>query len=252
MPETKDKKIINLAQIKAAKKFASGHGMTEQEYCAYLDRLKPEHTEAGLRDEDNDSNSHFVFPLLHQPSDDRDNNWAAAFCLIENKYNDLIWEQKFCSINNGINPIVSIVIQHSALLLHSAERMYYLVNDVAAYPEFVDHCEAAEVLESSDSHMVASLTLKKAGVSLSFTTRNELTPPSQITLALEEGPLSKLTGSWQFIELREEACKVSLQLEFVLKNSVTSRLASAVLESVSHSLVDAFCQRADKLYGPNQ
>ena len=147
---------------------------------------------------------------------------------------------------------MSIVIQRSALLLHSAERMYYLVNDVAAYPEFVDHCVEAEVLESSGSHMVASLTLKKAGVSLSFTTRNELTPPSQITLALEEGPLSKLTGSWQFIELREEACKVSLQLEFVLKNSVTSRLTSAVLKSVSHSLVDTFCQRADKLYGPNQ
>ena len=85
MPETKDKKIIDLAQIKAAKKFAAGHGMTEQEYCAYLDRLKPEQTEVSLRDEGDDSNSHFVFPLLHQPSDDKDNNWATVFCLIENK-----------------------------------------------------------------------------------------------------------------------------------------------------------------------
>ena len=72
---------------------------------------------------------------------------------------------------------MSIVIQRSALLFHSAERMYALVNDVAAYPEFVDNCVAAEVLESSTSHMVASLSLKKAGVSLSFTTRNKLTPP---------------------------------------------------------------------------
>ena len=147
---------------------------------------------------------------------------------------------------------MSIVIQRSALLFHSAERMYALVNDVAAYPEFVDNCVAAEVLEFSASHIVASLSLKKAGVSLSFTTRNQLTPPSQITLALEQGPLSQLSGSWQFTELREGACKVSLQLEFVVKNSVTSRLASAVLESVSHSLVDAFCQRADQLYGANQ
>ncbi len=147
---------------------------------------------------------------------------------------------------------MSIVIQRSALLLHSAERMYDLVNDVATYPEFVHNCVAAEVLESSASHMLASLSLKKSGVSLSFTTRNQLTPPSQITLALEKGPLSQLSGSWQFTELREGACKVSLQLEFVVKNSVTSRLASAVLESVSNSLVDSFCQRADQLYGSSQ
>ena len=73
MRETNDKKIIYLAQIKAAKKFAAGHGMSEQEYCAYLDRLKPEQTEAGLGDENNDSNGHYVFPLLHLASDDEDN-----------------------------------------------------------------------------------------------------------------------------------------------------------------------------------
>ena len=90
MRETNDKKIIYLAQIKAAKKFAAGHGMSEQEYCAYLDRLKPEQTEAGPRDENNDSNGHYVFPLLHPASDDKDNKWAAVFCLIENNRHDAI------------------------------------------------------------------------------------------------------------------------------------------------------------------
>ena len=144
---------------------------------------------------------------------------------------------------------MTIVIQRSALLFHSAERMYGLVNDVVAYPEFVDNCSSTEVLESSATHMVATLTLKKAGVPLSFTTRNQLTAPSQIQLALEQGPFSMFSGCWQFSALREDACKVSLQLEFVMNNTVTSRLVSGVLESVSHSLVDTFCQRADQLYG---
>ena len=90
MPETNDKKIISLVQIKAAKKFAAGHCMSEQEYCAYLERLKPEQTKAGLGDENNDSNGHYVFPLLHQASDNEDNKWAAVFCLIGNNRHDAL------------------------------------------------------------------------------------------------------------------------------------------------------------------
>lgn len=144
---------------------------------------------------------------------------------------------------------LSTVIQRSALLFHSAERMYNLVNDVAAYPQFVDHCAATNVIESSDTHMLATLSLEKAGVALSFTTHNTLTQPTQIQLQLKDGPFSNFTGRWQFTPLREGACKVSLYIEFTMNNAVTSKLASGVLESVSHSLVDAFCKRADKLYG---
>ena len=151
--------------------------------------------------------------------------------------------------NEQIGVTLSTVIQRSALLFQSAECMYDLVNDVAAYPQFVDHCSASSVIESSDTHMLASLSLEKAGVSLSFTTHNILTRPTQIELQLKDGPFSDFTGRWQFTPLHEGACKVSLSIEFAMKNAVTSRLASSMLESVSHSLVDAFCQRANKLYG---
>lgn len=143
---------------------------------------------------------------------------------------------------------MSTVIQHSALLFHSAQHMYDLVNDVAAYPQFVDNCAAAEVLEQSESHMLARLSLEKAGVKLSFITRNALTPPEQIELQLQEGPFARFNGRWQFTPLREGACKVSLHIEFEMNSAITSRLASGVLESVSHSLVDAFCARADQIY----
>lgn len=67
MADGGDKKIIHLAQIKAAKKFAAGHDMSVQEYCAYLDRLKPEQSEFSDRagDKNNDGNGQYVFPLLH-------------------------------------------------------------------------------------------------------------------------------------------------------------------------------------------
>ena len=66
--------------------------------------------------------------------------------------------------------------------------MYDLVNDVAAYPKFVDHCVATEVIEHSETHMLATIALEKAGVALSFTTRNTLTRPTHIELQLQDTP----------------------------------------------------------------
>ncbi|WP_277342819.1 SRPBCC family protein, partial [Pseudomonas viridiflava] len=52
-------------------------------------------------------------------------------------------------------------IQRSALLPYPARFLYDLVNDVARYPEFLPWCAAAQVLESSDTHMRASLEIAK-------------------------------------------------------------------------------------------
>ena len=46
-------------------------------------------------------------------------------------------------------------IQRSALVEHSAARMFALVNDIAAYPRRFDWCESAQVLEADDAHVVA-------------------------------------------------------------------------------------------------
>ena len=48
-------------------------------------------------------------------------------------------------------------INRSALVMHSAARMYALVNDVGRYPEFLDGCAKVDVLEVSVSTMSARL-----------------------------------------------------------------------------------------------
>ena len=50
-------------------------------------------------------------------------------------------------------------IQRSALVEHSAARMFGLVNDIAAYPRRFDWCEAAQVIEQDDKRVVARLDL---------------------------------------------------------------------------------------------
>jgi ribosome-associated toxin RatA of RatAB toxin-antitoxin module len=54
---------------------------------------------------------------------------------------------------------------------------------------------------------------------------------------------------WHFPGLGDLACKVSLDLEFSLNNSVLGVAAGKLFESVTSGLVDALSRRAKQLYG---
>ena len=54
-------------------------------------------------------------------------------------------------------------IQRSALVTFSAERMFALVNDIEAYPSFMEGCVSAVVLERSEQEVLARLELQKWG-----------------------------------------------------------------------------------------
>lgn len=140
-------------------------------------------------------------------------------------------------------------IDRSALVLHSAEQMFCLVNDVRRYPEFLSGCRSTELISESDTELVARLHLSKGGLSYSFATRNQLFKPERMLLTLEEGPFSSLSGEWQFLSLSEEACKVVLHLEFEFANKVASLAMGKLFSQVAATLVDSFVQRADQVYG---
>ena len=127
--------------------------------------------------------------------------------------------------------------------------MFDLVNDVEAYPEFLPWCRQSRVLESSDNQMRAEVGMSLAGISRSFTTRNTLQRPDRIMLHLVDGPFRHLEGEWQFIALREDACRVTLDLTFEVSNRLFGMALTPAFETVGHSVVDAFSRRADALYG---
>ena len=140
-------------------------------------------------------------------------------------------------------------VQRTALVMHSDQTMFDLVNDVASYPQFMQGCQTAEVFEHTEQQMVARLDLKKGGVRTSFMTRNRLQAPSEIEMNLEDGPFKSLKGVWRFKSLTPQACKVSLDLEFEFNNMAVGLAASKLFSSMANELVDSLCRRADQIYG---
>ncbi|MBW0147493.1 type II toxin-antitoxin system RatA family toxin [Marinobacter arenosus] len=139
-------------------------------------------------------------------------------------------------------------IDKTALVMHSAERMFHLVNDVARYPEFLPWCANTEIHEQNDGELTASMEIAKGGVRHTLTTRNQLQMPEAIEMSLVDGPFRNLTGRWHFKPLDHNACKVILTLEFEFAGSLSRMAFGTVFSQAANTMVDAFCKRADQLY----
>ena len=70
-----------------------------------------------------------------------------------------------------------------------------------------------------------------------------------IELELLDGPFETFTGRWQFQQLGDMACKVSLDLEFRFNNSLLGAAAGKLFDSVTSNLVDSVSRRAKVIYG---
>ncbi|CAK2571097.1 SRPBCC family protein [Vibrio crassostreae] len=139
-------------------------------------------------------------------------------------------------------------VTRSALVSFSADQMFSLVNDVARYHEFLPGCSGSRVIESSDSIMVASVDVSKAGISKTFTTSNRLADGAEILMELVDGPFKKLQGGWYFTPLDEQACKVELKLEFEFSSRMIEMAFGKIFNELTSNMVSAFTQRAKQVY----
>jgi len=142
-------------------------------------------------------------------------------------------------------------ITRSALLMYSAEQMFDLVNDVSTYSEFLPGCTGARVIAESSSEMTAAVDVSKAGISKTFTTKNSLIRGEEVKMDLVDGPFKVLTGGWTFKSLDTNACKVTLDLEFVFTNKLVEAAFGRVFADLVNNMVQSFTDRAKEVYGVN-
>jgi ribosome-associated toxin RatA of RatAB toxin-antitoxin module len=127
--------------------------------------------------------------------------------------------------------------------------MFSLVDDVQLYPQFLPWCTKATVHFRVENTLEATLELQRADLSKTFRTRNTSSGQEAIEMQLVDGPFSYLEGHWTFTQLGESGSKVALDLQFEFSNSVVDTLFGPFFEDICNSLVDAFTQRADDVYG---
>lgn len=140
-------------------------------------------------------------------------------------------------------------ISRNALVPYSAAEMFSLVNDVEAYSLFLPWCSATRVISRTEDEVKAAITVSKGAIQKEFATRNLLQQDKMIEMRLLEGPFKLLEGFWRFESLGDEGSKVSFDLEFEFSNRLIGMAFGPVFNQVAGSLVDAFRERAEQLYG---
>lgn len=128
--------------------------------------------------------------------------------------------------------------------------MFALINDIEAYPEYMDGCQSAAVLNRGEGWLEARLSLGLGGMSQSFVTRNQLLAPQKMTMELVDGPFRDFSGEWRFTECASRGCTVTLELEFSLKNPLLAFAVNKMFEQMAGAQVKAVCRRAEAIYGP--
>ncbi|NQZ54386.1 MAG: type II toxin-antitoxin system RatA family toxin [Piscirickettsiaceae bacterium] len=141
-------------------------------------------------------------------------------------------------------------ITRSSLVLFSPDQMFDLVNDIEAYPSFLPWCRSSTIINKTDEVISASLELAKGGIHHVFSTRNTLIQGEAIDIELIDGPFEYLEGHWQFQMIgNNQGCRIQLDMDFAFSNRLIGLALSPIFTQISGSLVDAFCKRAQEIYG---
>lgn len=141
------------------------------------------------------------------------------------------------------------VIQKTVLVEYSCAQMFALVDKVEDYPQFLPWCGGVDVQERQADKLVATLHISYHGLTQSFTTENRNAPPNTMVMTLVEGPFKHFEARWHFTELAPHACKVEFDMNYEFSSKLLDMVIGPVFNKIGSSFVDAFCQRAEVVYG---
>jgi ribosome-associated toxin RatA of RatAB toxin-antitoxin module len=141
------------------------------------------------------------------------------------------------------------LVEKSVLIEYPAAQMYALVEDVAAYPEFLPWCGGTEILKREGEITRAAITIDFRGIKQRFATENRAHPPQLIEMSLVDGPFRQLDGNWRFKALGDNACKIEFRLHYEFSSKLLEKIVGPVFHFIASTFVDAFVKRAQQLYG---
>ncbi len=142
-------------------------------------------------------------------------------------------------------------------LPYTAQQMYDLVADVAAYPKFLPWCAAARIRSvtpvqsefGEGEEMLADLVISFKVFRERFGSRVGLFPGTHhIDTEYLDGPFKYMKSTWDFTDV-EGGVEVKFFVDFEFKNIILQKAIGLVFNEAMHRIVAAFETRAKALYG---
>lgn len=136
------------------------------------------------------------------------------------------------------------------ILPHAPQKLFNLVADVAAYPEFLPWCAGSRINWRKDNVFNADVMIGYKALRETFNSTVTLSPYQRIDVTYENGPFSELTNYWLFQPLQQQSllhCEVTFFINFSFRSTLLSNLIGPLFQNATLRMIDAFEQRADSL-----
>jgi len=139
--------------------------------------------------------------------------------------------------------------EETRVIASSAGRMFDVVMDIEAYPQFLPWVADATILTEQHGELTAELVADLAGSRHSFKTIDRYVSEKLIEIRLLDGPFRFLESIWTFEVVDDETCRVHFSIEFEFRSMMLDMVASPIFATACKSMVQAFEQRALTLKG---
>jgi len=143
----------------------------------------------------------------------------------------------------------------SKVLPYSADQLFRLVGDVAAYPDFVPWLTSMRTWNARKLSDGVDAVDAEAGVGFSFLKEKFATRVRrdahnrQIDVSLISGPFRKLENRWRFIDAGHGCTRIEFDIDFLFKSRLLETLLRANFGHAVDKLIGCFEGRAKALYG---
>lgn len=144
-------------------------------------------------------------------------------------------------------------IQESKKMQFSAKEIYDLVIDIEKYPEFLPWCSNSHITKIiNENQLHADLVINFKSIYEKYTSEVVFKKISENEFFVEaraiKGPFKSLINQWKIIKIDNNHCSVNFYLEFEFNSLLLSKMLGVIFSSATQKMIQAFENRAIKLY----
>ena len=137
-------------------------------------------------------------------------------------------------------------VRKNAIVFHSKNKMFSLVDLIENYPKFLPWCGSTKIIERNNNKTIASIEINYKGIKQTFTTENTKKINDKMIIKLINGPFKSLSGEWLFKEMAKDICEIELKLEYEFSNIILEKLISPVFNIIANTFIDEFIKEANR------
>ena len=127
-------------------------------------------------------------------------------------------------------------------------QLFDLVLDIERYPEFLPWCRAARIVERGEGEFLGELVIAFSHLTESYTSRVVYQRPNSIDVTMVKGPFEYLVNRWRFTPTAN-GTEIDFSLDFKFRSRMLEMMVGSVFRKATSSMVQAFKERAEQLYG---